>query len=171
MTARPSVLPRRARFAALTATAALVFLGGCSGQDDGADAAPADPTVPTASEPAAPVPTAPGSPAPDAPAGDPLPCPEVRAGIDAFNAGDLDETVARFVAAVPLAEEAYAADPSPALEALLDAVRYYAALPAEQYLAASAGSPEFQVHKATTLTLCRYQGPPAGEGDDGTVTA
>ncbi len=51
------------------------------------------------------------------------------AGIDAFNAGDLDETVAAFERAVPLAEEEDAAAGTRASADLLEAVRYYAELP------------------------------------------
>lgn len=85
-------------------------------------------------------------------------CAEVRAGIDAYNLGDVEETVARFEAAVPLGEELAAGDPS--AEPLLEAIRYYAALPAAQYEAASP-SPEFQRHKTVTLTQCAYGAGPA----------
>lgn len=79
-------------------------------------------------------------------------CEAVRAGIDAFNAGDYDETVDLFTEAVPLAEEQL--DGSPQAEQLLEAVEWYAALPAEDYPEAAATSPEFQRYKDITLTQC-----------------
>ncbi len=83
-------------------------------------------------------------------------CAEVRAGIDAFNANDLDETVRHFQAAVPLAEELVAAGED--ADTLLGAIEYYAALPPEEYREASP-SPDFQRNKAITLTLCAYGEP------------
>lgn len=92
-------------------------------------------------------------------------CDEVVAGIDAFNVGDLDETVRHFELAVPLAEAEAAADDSEAAAALLDAVRYYAELPAEDYPEAASSSPEFARNKAITLGLCEYDGPPQAPGE------
>ena len=88
-------------------------------------------------------------------------CEEVRTGIDAFNVGDYDETVARFEAALPLAEEQD--DGSPAAEDLVEAVRYYAELDAEAYLEASRSSPEFAKYKAITLGQCVVPGSDAPE--------
>ncbi len=79
-------------------------------------------------------------------------CAAVRAGIDAFNEGEYDETVARFVEAVPLAEEQL--DGSDRADQLLEAVQWYAALPPEDYADAAVSSQEFQVYKAITLTQC-----------------
>ena len=97
-------------------------------------------------------------------------CDEVVRGIDAFNAGELDETVRHFELAVPLAEsEADAAD-SRTADDLLEAVRYYADLPAEDYPEAAASSPEFARYKAITLGLCA-PGPPVGsESPDAQLT-
>ncbi len=92
-------------------------------------------------------------------------CAEVRAGIDAFNLGDLDETVARFEAAIPLAEQLVADDHAPSAELLLEAIRYYATLPPSGYGAASP-SPEFQRYKTVTLTQCDYGSAPS-EDDTG----
>lgn len=131
----------------------LSLLVACGGPGAGQDPAP-DPT-PSAS------PSSPGtddgqepdqpSPGTAAPARTPA-CAEVRAGIDAFNDGDYDETVARFVDAVPLAEEQL--DGSDRADQLLEAVRWYAALPPEDYADAAVSSQEFQVYKAITLTQC-----------------
>jgi len=86
-------------------------------------------------------------------------CDEVVRGIDAFNDGQLEETVRHFELAEPLAaSEADAAD-SRAADDLLEAVRYYADLPPEDYLEAAASSPEFARYKAITLGLCA-PGPP-----------
>lgn len=79
-------------------------------------------------------------------------CEQVRAGIAAFNEGDYEETVARFEAAVPLAEDQV--DGSTAADDLLEAVRWYADLPAEEYPEASISSPDFQRYKAITLGQC-----------------
>ena len=97
-----------------------------------------------------------GSVEPDASA-----CDEVVLGIDAFNAGELDQTVAHFRKAVPLAEAEAASDGSQEAEALVDAVHYYAELPAEDYPEAAASSPDFARYKAITLGLCASDGPPA----------
>lgn len=86
-------------------------------------------------------------------------CEEVRLGIDAFNAGELDETVTHFELAVPLAESEAAAQDSRESDALLEAVRYYADLPAEDYPEAAATSPEFARYKAITLGLCAPAAP------------
>ena len=86
-------------------------------------------------------------------------CGEVRAGIDAFNAGDYDETVTRFEAALPLAEQQN--DGSvPASQLPIEAVRYYAELDGELYPEAARTSPEFATYKAITLGQCV-----AGDGE------
>ena len=84
-------------------------------------------------------------------------------GIDAFNAGQLDETVAHFRLAVPLAEAEAASVDSRAASALVEAVHYYAELPAEDYPEAAATSPDFARYKAITLGLCAPTGPGTGE--------
>ncbi len=95
-------------------------------------------------------------------------CAEVRAGIDAFNEGDLEETVRHFEKAVPLAED-LVADGEDA-DTLLGAIEYYAALPPEEFQQASP-SPDFQRNKAITLTLCAYGAGPRGEPSDDSVPA
>lgn len=79
-------------------------------------------------------------------------CDEVRAGIDAFNVGEFDETVKHFQAALPLAEEQD--DGSVLASQLIEAVRYYAELDAELYPNAARSSPEFAKYKAITLGQC-----------------
>ncbi|MGJ9423514.1 hypothetical protein [Aeromicrobium sp. CF3.5] len=106
----------------------LVLLGGCSGATDesGPDADPA---------------------ATDA-------CTEVRAGIDAFNTGDFDETVDRFRTALPLAEDQASSDDSQEAADLLEAVQYYADLEAGMYPEAARTSPDFEKYKQITLGQC-----------------
>lgn len=79
-------------------------------------------------------------------------CEEVRIGIEAFNLGEFDETVAHFKEALPLAEQQD--DDSVAAGQLIEAVRYYAELDAEGYPEASQSSPEFAKYKAITLGQC-----------------
>jgi hypothetical protein len=97
-------------------------------------------------------------------------CEEVVAGINAFNAGDFDETVARFEQAVPLAEAEDAAAGTLASADLLEAVRYYAELAPEDYPEASLTSRDFATYKAITLGQCLSgQGP--GPDDGGGIQA
>ncbi|MCY7395985.1 MAG: hypothetical protein LH468_07510 [Nocardioides sp.] len=129
------------RTAAAAVLTGLLVLGACSAQDE---------TVSTPPPPARPAPTPPGDGETDASGS--ATCERVRAGIDAFNAGDYDETVARFAEAVPLAQ---AAEDDSAPGALLaEAVRYYADLAPGDYLAASQSSEEFERYKQVTLGLC-----------------
>ena len=97
-------------------------------------------------------------------------CDVVRQGIDAFNLGDLDGTIERFEAAVPLAESLADDEPSDDTDLLLRAVRYYAGLAADDYVEASQTSPEFLLYKEFTLTRCAYEGPPT-EATDPAVPA
>jgi hypothetical protein len=97
-------------------------------------------------------------------------CDEVVAGIDDFNLGDFEGTVGHFRAAVPLAEAEV--DGSRDSELLLEAVRYYADLPPEDYLEASASSPEFARWKAVTLGQCAPgPGGPAPSDDESVLNA
>jgi hypothetical protein len=91
-------------------------------------------------------------------------CAEVRAGIDAFNLGDLEETVRHFERATPLAERLVADGEDARL--LLEAIDYYAALPPE-----ASPSPDFQRNKAITLTICEYGAGPQEEPTDDGVPA
>lgn len=81
-------------------------------------------------------------------------CDAVNAGIDAFNAGDFDKTIASFVKAKEPAKAF--ADKSESSEAddLVAAVDYYATLPADDYPEASASSKDFAKYKAITLGQC-----------------
>ncbi len=132
-------------------TAVLVLLPvlvACGGPAPGGDPGPSP------SRSASPAPGPEGSeddPPGAAPARTPA-CAEVRAGIAAFNEGDFDETVARFEEAVPLAEDQL--DGSERADQLLEAVRWYAALPPEDYAEAAVSSQEFQVYKDITLSQC-----------------
>lgn len=116
------------------------------------------------------VPTPPSSSAAPGPATDLAStevCDLVRQGIDAFNVGDLDGTIERFEAAEPLAEELAEDQPSDDTATLLDAVRYYAELPADEYAEANESSPEFLRFKDFTLTECAYTGAPGEPSDTG----
>ncbi len=134
-------------------TAVLVLLPvlvACGGPAPGGD--PERSPSPSRSASPAPGPEEPEDASPGAaPARTPA-CAEVRAGIAAFNAGDFEETVARFEEAVPLAEDQL--DGSERADQLLEAVRWYAALPPEDYAEAAVSSPEFQVYKDITLGQC-----------------
>lgn len=128
----------------------LPVLAACGGPGPGGD--PGSSATPSGSASPAPGPEEPDDASPGAvPARTPA-CAEVRAGIAAFNEGDFDETVARFVDAVPLAQAQL--DGSERAAQLLEAVRWYAALPPEDYAEAAVSSQEFQVYKAITLTQC-----------------
>lgn len=81
-------------------------------------------------------------------------CTEVRAGIDAFNTGDYDETIDRFREALPLAEDQASADDSKEAADLLEAVQYYADLEAGMYADAARTSPDFEKYKQITLGQC-----------------
>jgi hypothetical protein len=127
----------------------VLALAGCSGSGD---------------RPSADPPSSTSTPDDDVPVADSPACDEVRAGIDAFNAGDFEGTVGHFEAAVPLAEAQD--DGSEAAGDLVDAVHYYADLDAEQYLDASESSPEFAKYKAITLGQCAQEDD--GSGSAGT---
>lgn len=131
----------------------MAFTGGCSvgGESDGPDGGDAGTTGDaTPSEPET---TATPPPRPDGvPVAESEACSEVRAGIDAFNAGAFDETVTHFEAALPLAQEQD--DGSAPASQLIEAVRYYAELDAELYPEAARTSPEFAKYKTITLGQC-----------------
>ncbi len=145
---------------ALAALVLVLAVSGCSGSDDDtADAPSPGPSSRSENAPVDPV--------------DPVDlaatdvCGLVREGIDAFNLDDLDLTVEKFEEAVPLAEDLAADQPSDDTETLLDAVRYYAELPTEDYVEANQSSPEFLRFKDFTLTECAYTGAPGEPSDTG----
>ena len=124
----------------------VVLVGGCSGagesagSDDRPDAGTAEEDVAVVDSEA---------------------CEEVRTGIAAFNEGDYDGTVEHFEAALPLAEARD--DGSEMAGDLVEAVRYYAELEAEEYPEAARSSPEFAKYKAITLGQCMPVGEEAPE--------
>jgi hypothetical protein len=133
----------------------VLLLAGCAGGSRSAGGGAGSGASPATPAPSA-LPTSPPSsgvgPQPDrssTPA-----CAEVRAGIDAFNAGDFERTVQHFRTAVPLARRQAAADSSSSAKDLLAAVRYYAGLAPDDYLTSAASSPEFAQYKAITLGQC-----------------
>ena len=81
-------------------------------------------------------------------------CTEVRAGIDAFNAGDFNGTVAHFELALPLARAQARSDASKAADDLVEAVTYYAELAPSDYPESARSSPEFLRYKTITLGQC-----------------
>lgn len=105
------------------------------------------------------------SPSPSRSAADET-CAEVRAGIDAYNAGDFQETVRRFSAALPTAEQHAEEDDSRRAALLLEAVRWYAELPPADYPEAARSSRQFQRYKAVTLAQCVVGAPDDGGPDD-----
>ena len=106
----------------------LVLTAGCSASSDAPDPAPEPATT-------------------DA-------CAEVRAGIGAFNDGDLETTVERFRQAVPLAVAQAEKDDSKEAADLVEAVKYYADLDPSAYPEAARSSADFAKYKAITLGQC-----------------
>lgn len=89
-------------------------------------------------------------------------CAKVVAGINAFNQGDFEGTVAHFEDAVPLAEAEVEALGTPAADDLLEAIEYYADLAPADYPAASLSSPAFARYQAITLGQCASSGTGPG---------
>lgn len=90
-------------------------------------------------------------------------CVEVRAGIKSFNDRDYAGTIDHFKKAKALAK-AYD-EKSSARDAaeLLEAVEYYAELPADDYPRSALSSKDFARYKAITLGQCMSE-------DEGTLT-
>ncbi len=82
------------------------------------------------------------------------PCIEIRAGIDAFNLGDYEETIGHFRKALPLAADEAKDDDSQKAADLVEAVTYYAELDPEKYPEAARSSADFAKYKAITLGQC-----------------
>lgn len=141
----------------ILAAVLMVCLSACA---SGQKSESADPPKSRAPAPA-PSPSATGSAAPDQPdAGDSKACSAVRAGINAFNAGDFSITVDQFRKALPLAEAQAEANPSKAADDLVEAVTYYAELAPQDYPKSAASSPEFLKYKTITLGQCVVGGAP-----------
>ena len=83
-----------------------------------------------------------------------LTCAEVRSGIDAFNEKDYDATVDHFEKATVFAKRYAELSEEKKADDLLEAVEYYATLPAEDYRDAFANSPRFLRYKSVTLGQC-----------------
>ena len=132
--------------------AVALLVGACSSGDDGSSGLPLE--APSASAPSTSEPSA---------------CPEVRAGINDFNAGDFEGTVDHFELALSGAQEQDDEERSAATGDLLEAVEYYADLPPEDYREAARSSPEFAKYKEITLGQCLSPGgqppgsPPTSE--------
>ena len=81
-------------------------------------------------------------------------CSEVRSGIDAFNEKNYTSTVDHFRKARPLAKRYADLSDDKKADDLLEAVEYYARLPAEDYQRAFANSRRFFEYKKITLGQC-----------------
>ena len=81
-------------------------------------------------------------------------CSEVRSGIEAFNQKDYPGTVDHFTKARPLAKRYAELSDETKADELLEAVEYYADLPAEEYPRAFANSRRFLEYKKITLGQC-----------------
>lgn len=136
-----------------------VALTGCASDDDAGDADPGPDSTPF-------VPEASKTPKPVVDLSDTEVCSHVRAGVDAFNSGDIEGTLEEFEVAVPLAEQLAEDEPSTDADILLEAVRYYAAIPADEYVEQSQTSSDFLRYKEYTLNECRAGGP-VEPGDTG----
>ena len=136
----------------LCALVLLLAMSACSiGSDSDASGSRQPGSSPSSPDPSA-TPDPPEAAQPDA-SGTPA-CTQVRAGIDAFNAGDFAGTVGHFVRALPLARAQAGARPSKAADDLLEAVTYYAELAPDDYPQSAASSSEFAKYKAITLGQC-----------------
>ncbi|MGJ9412481.1 hypothetical protein ACHAAC_07195 [Aeromicrobium sp. CF4.19] len=93
-------------------------------------------------------------------------CRLVTAGIDAFNRNDVLMTVERFDEALDPAREFDRLSGTDEAADLLEAVEYYAALPAGDYREAFEGSPDFKRHQETTLGQCTEPGQPIQRPDE-----
>ena len=81
-------------------------------------------------------------------------CFEVRSGIDAFNEKNYTGTVDHFIKARPLAKRYAELSDDKKADDLLEAVEYYADLPAKEYPRAFANSRRFLEFKRITLGQC-----------------
>lgn len=86
-------------------------------------------------------------------------CEEVRLGIDEFNRDDYAATVEHFVKAKVPAKVYARVNEEPEADALLDAIEYYANLPAEKYPEAARSSENFARNKTITLEQCASDEP------------
>src|SRR5687767_14135759 len=82
-------------------------------------------------------------------------CAEVRSGIDAFNEKNYSGTVDHFMKARPLAKRYAELSDDKKADDLLEAVEYYAHLPAEEYPRAFTNSRRFLEYKKITLGQCK----------------
>ncbi|MGH3458949.1 hypothetical protein [Aeromicrobium sp.] len=81
-------------------------------------------------------------------------CAEVRSGIAAFNERKYTATIDHFVKAKPFAKRYAELSDEKKADDLLEAVEYYANLPADEYREAFASSRQFQKYKEITLGQC-----------------
>ncbi len=146
----------------ILAAVLLIFLSGCSSDQKSGRAEPRKDPSASASAPAA----------PDRPeVSETKACSAVRAGINAFNAGDFSITVDEFRRALPLARAQAEDNPSKAADDLVEAITYYAELAPEDYPQSAVSSPEFLKYKAITLGQCVGDGAPLeGESESPGIT-
>lgn len=81
-------------------------------------------------------------------------CAEVRSGIAAFNEKNYTGTVDHFMKARPLAKRYAELSDDKKADDLLEAVEYYAHLPAQEYPRAFVNSRRFLEYKKITLGQC-----------------
>ena len=81
-------------------------------------------------------------------------CAEVRSGLDAFNETNYTGTVDHFMKARPLAKRYAELSDDKKADDLLEAVEYYAHLPAQEYPRAFVNSRRFLEYKKITLGQC-----------------
>jgi predicted small lipoprotein YifL len=93
-------------------------------------------------------------------------CVEVRTGIDAFNQHDYDSTVTHFKKAEVFAKLYFKKAQGKGSSSLLQAVDYYAHLPAKSYPEAARTSTDFARFKAITLGQCEPVDGPTPHGSD-----
>ena len=85
-------------------------------------------------------------------------CVEVRAGIASYNSGDLESVQPRFVKAEVAAKKYAKASSSSRADDLLEAVKFFAAVPPASYSEDARARKLFQKYKAITLGYCEQDG-------------
>lgn len=85
-------------------------------------------------------------------------CVEVRAGIASYNAQDLDNVQPHFVKAEVVARKYAETSGNSQADDLLEAVKYFAAVPPANYSKDAGARKLFQKYKAVTLGYCEQDG-------------
>lgn len=85
-------------------------------------------------------------------------CVEVRAGIASYNSEDLDKVQPHFVKAEVVARRYAKASSSSRADDLLEAVKFFAAVPPTGYSKDAGARKLFRKYKAITLEYCEQDG-------------